>query len=95
MNKTTIIAKLTEQTGIDKTDVQTIVENMLQLIQQTLLEQEEVYLKGFGRFFNKKRSSKIGRNITNNTAIAIEAHYTPVLKMSKTFVNQIKEKLIV
>ncbi len=95
MNKLTMIKKLVEQTGIEKPDVETIVENMLQLIQTTLLQDEEVYLKGFGRFFNKKRSPKIGRNIASNTSLSIKAHYVPVLKMSKLFVNQVKEKLVV
>lgn len=93
MNKTTIITKLADQTGINKADVQTIVENMLQLIQQTLLENAAIHFKGFGRFCNKKRSKKIGRNITTNTAVTIEAHYVPVLKMSKLFLQQVKEKL--
>ncbi len=90
MNKTTIITEISERTGIDQPDVQTIVDTMLQLIQQALLENKEVYLKGFGKFFNKKRSKKIGRNIANNTSLTIEAHHVPVLKMSKAFIEKIK-----
>jgi DNA-binding protein HU-beta len=95
MNKATIITQLAEQTGIERADVELIVENMLGLIQQTLLENEEVYLKGFGKFFNKKRAQKIARNIADNTSITIAAHYIPTLKMSTDFVKQIKERLTV
>ncbi len=91
MNKAEVVSKISAQTGIHKYDVQAVVENMLQVIQQAMIEGEEVHFKGFGRFFNKKRSQKIGRNLANNTAITIKAHYVPTLKISKDFINKIKE----
>ncbi len=93
MNKAEVIAKIATKTGIHKHDVQTIVENMLQVIQQAMVEGQEVHFKGFGRFFNKKRSQKIARNLAKNTAITIEAHYVPTLKISKDFINKIKETI--
>lgn len=93
MNKAEVIAKIATKTGINKSDVQTVVENMLEVIQQAMVAGEEVHLKGFGRFFNKKRSQKIGRDLAKNTAIIIKAHYVPTLKISKDFIDKIKQTI--
>ena len=53
-------------------------------------EGENIYVRGFGSFVNKKRARKIGRNISKNTSIMIEEHYVPSFKPSKTFVEKIK-----
>jgi DNA-binding protein HU-beta len=52
-----------------------------------------VHFKGFGRFFNKKRSKKIARNLISNTALIIDAHYVPSLKFSQDLVDKVKEAL--
>lgn len=93
MKKAEIINKIAIKTGIHRSDVQTVVENMLEVIQQAMLEGDEVHFKGFGRFFNKKRSQKIARNLAKNTAITLQAHYVPTLKISKDFINKIKETI--
>jgi DNA-binding protein HU-beta len=49
-----------------------------------------IYIRGFGSFINKKRKRKIARNISRNTALVIEEHYIPSFKPAKIFVNKIK-----
>jgi DNA-binding protein HU-beta len=93
MNKAEVISKIATKTGVNRSDVQLIVETLFQVIQQAMIEGEAVHFKGFGRFFNKKRSKKIARNLTDNTAMVIDAHYVPSLKISKDFVNKVKEVL--
>jgi DNA-binding protein HU-beta len=51
---------------------------------------DNIYVRGFGSFINKKRAKKIARNISKNTAIVIEEHYIPAFKPSKVFVEKIK-----
>ena len=51
---------------------------------------ENIYVRGFGSFVNKRRAPKVGRNISKNTAIMIEEHYIPSFKPSKTFVSLVK-----
>jgi DNA-binding protein HU-beta len=91
MNRAKVISKIRNLTGIQEEDVKVVVETFLHVIQQALIAGEEVHIKGFGKFFNKKRSSKIARNLSNNTALLIGAHYIPTLKLSKDFVNKIKK----
>ena len=55
-----------------------------------MAEGENIYVRGFGSFVNKKRAKKIARNISQNTAIVIDEHYVPSFKPSKVFVEQVK-----
>ena len=91
MTKAEIVTKIVKKTGIDKPDVQIVVEALLQVIQSAMAEGENVYFKGFGRFVNKKRAKKVARNLSENTAIIIDEHYVPSLKPSKAFVAKIRE----
>jgi DNA-binding protein HU-beta len=54
------------------------------------LENENVYVRGFGSFIVKKRAKKTARNISKNTAIIIPEHYVPSFKPAKTFVEKVK-----
>ena len=91
MRKAEIIAKVSSQTGVDRVDVQEVVEATLITIKESLKNGENVYIRGFGTFSNKKRAKKIARNISTNTAIILDAHYTPNCKPSKLFVESVKE----
>lgn len=91
MTKADIINEISEKTGIDKTDVQTTVEAFFSVIKKSMSEGENIYVRGFGSFVNKKRAKKIARNISKNTAIVIEEHFVPSFKPSKMFTEKIKK----
>ncbi|GAL84411.1 MAG: integration host factor subunit beta [Sporocytophaga sp.] len=90
MTKAEVIAEIAEKTGVDKTDVSATVEAFFNVIKSTMSEGENIYVRGFGSFVNKKRAKKVARNISKNTAIIIDEHYIPSFKPSKTFVEKIK-----
>ncbi|MEL6557115.1 MAG: HU family DNA-binding protein [Bacteroidota bacterium] len=90
MTKAEVINEISEKTGIDKTDVQITVEAFFSVVKNSMAEGENIYVRGFGSFVNKKRAKKIARNISKNTAIVIDEHYIPSFKPSKVFVEKIK-----
>lgn len=90
MTKAEVISQIAEKTGIDKADVQTTVEAFFSVIKNSMADGENVYVRGFGSFVNKKRAKKIARNISKNTAIVIDEHFVPSFKPSKVFVEKIK-----
>ena len=90
MTKAEIIARISEKTGIQKDDVTQTVEAFFKVVKDSMSEGENIYVRGFGSFINKKRARKIARNISKNTAIVIEEHYVPAFKPSKVFVDKIK-----
>lgn len=90
MTKADVINEISDKTGIDKADVQTTVEAFFSVVKGSMAEGENIYVRGFGSFINKKRAKKIARNISKNTAIVIEEHYVPSFKPSKIFIDKIK-----
>ncbi|MFT4738146.1 MAG: DNA-binding protein HU-beta [Cyclobacteriaceae bacterium] len=90
MTKADIINEISEKTGIDKADVQTTVEAFFSVVKSSMADGENIYVRGFGSFINKKRAKKIARNISKNTAIVIDEHYVPSFKPSKIFIDKIK-----
>ena len=90
MTKADVIAEIAEKTGIDKADVTTTVEAFFSVVKNSMSNGENIYVRGFGSFVNKKRARKIARNISKNTAIIIDEHYIPSFKPSKVFIDKIK-----
>jgi DNA-binding protein HU-beta len=95
MTKADIVNKISEKTGMEKAEVQTIVENVMATIKESLEGGENVYLRGFGSFILKKRAEKTGRNISKNTTIRIPAHYIPAFKPAKVFSDTVKTNVTV
>ena len=90
MTKADVINEIAERTGLEKTDVSATVESFFTVVKDSLADGENIYVRGFGSFINKKRAKKIARNISKNTAIVIDEHYIPSFKPSKMFVEKIK-----
>ncbi|HYG37400.1 MAG TPA: HU family DNA-binding protein [Cytophagales bacterium] len=90
MTKAEVISEIAEKTGIDKADVSTTVEAFFNVVKQSMSNGENIYVRGFGSFINKRRAKKIARNISKNTAIIIEEHFVPSFKPSKTFIEKIR-----
>ncbi len=91
MTKAEVIAEIANQTGMDKGDVTATVEAFFKVVKNKMADGENIYVRGFGSFVNKKRAAKIGRNISKNTALEIKEHYVPSFKPSKSFVEKIKK----
>ncbi|MEO0059745.1 MAG: hypothetical protein RLZZ312_1392 [Bacteroidota bacterium] len=90
MTKADIVAKISEKKGLEKAEVQAIVESFMEEVKTSLETGDNVYLRGFGSFIVKTRAEKTGRNISKNTTIKIPAHNIPAFKPSKVFVDGVK-----
>jgi len=93
MTKADIVKNISDKTGMDKSDVQMISEKFMNEVKNSLKNNENVYLRGFGSFIVKTRAEKTGRNISKNVAVVIPAHNIPAFKPSKTFVNSVKQNV--
>ena len=90
MTKAELVTKISENLGLEKSEVLATVENLMSEIKNSLNTGENVYLRGFGSFVVKKRAEKTGRNISKNTTIRIPAHHVPVFKPANVFVESVK-----
>ena len=91
MTKAEIVNEVAKQTGMDKTEIQKVIESFMECIKDSLAKGNPVYLRGFGRFIIKHRAEKAARNITQKTTMTIPAHDIPAFKPAKVFVASVKE----
>jgi DNA-binding protein HU-beta len=90
VTKADVIAEIADKTGIDKVEVTNTLETFFTVVKDSLAEGENIYVRGFGSFINKKRAKKVARNISQNTAMVIDEHFIPSFKPAKVFVEQVK-----
>ncbi len=93
MTKADLVANISESTGMERGDVQTVIESFMEEVKTSLESNENVYLRGFGSFIVRKRAEKTGRNISKNTTIKIPAHNIPAFRPAKVFLEGVKEKV--
>ena len=90
MTKADIVSEIAKSTGVEKVQVQAIVEAFMDSIKTSLTNKNNVYLRGFGSFIVKKRAKKVARNISKNTTITIPEHNIPAFKPAKSFTAKVK-----
>ena len=78
MTKADIVNEIAKSTGAEKVLVQTIVEAFMENVRNSLIANNNVYLRGFGSFIIKK------------TTITIPEHNIPAFKPAKSFVAKVK-----
>ena len=83
MNKTELIAAVSQSAGLTKKDTERVLNAALDAITASLCKGEKVQLSGFGTFEVKAREARIGRNPHTKEAIDIPATNVPVFKASK------------
>ncbi|MDO4212095.1 MAG: HU family DNA-binding protein [Bacteroidales bacterium] len=89
MTKADIVKEISKKTGIDSATALASVEAFMEVVKDSLINEEEVYLRGFGSFIIKKRAQKTARNISQKTTLIIPEHYIPAFKPSKSFVGAV------
>ena len=92
MTKAEIVNEVAKSTGIEKVQVQSVIEEFTKFVKDSIIAGEPVYIRGFGSFIVKHRAEKAARNITRQTTMTIPAHNIPAFKPAKVFVNAVKEK---
>ena len=90
MTKADIVNEIAKSTGVEKIQVQAIVEAFMESVKNAMVNGQNVYLRGFGSFIIKKRAMKVARNISKNTTIMVEAHDYPAFKPAKSFLDKMK-----
>lgn len=89
MIKADLVNEVSRKTGIERKLVMATIESAMDVIKETMINQENVYLRGFGSFVVKERAAKTARNISKNTTIQLPARKVPAFKPSKTFAEKV------
>ena len=80
MTKAEIVTEIAAKTGVEKQVVMQVVEGMMETIKASMINGDEVFLRGFGSFIIKHRAEKTARNISKNTTMIIPAHNIPAFR---------------
>lgn len=90
MTKAEVISEISQQTGLDKTEVLVTLEAFVSVIKTAVAEGDNVYIRGFGSFIVKRRKAKLGRLIAKKTSVTIPPHNVPLFKPAKQFIEKVK-----
>ena len=93
MTKADIVNEITKRKlELIKQTVLTTVEAFMDAVKDSLSNDENVYLRGFGSFVVKKRAQKrLLVTFLKNTTIIIPEHNIPAFKPAKTFTISVKK----
>ena len=89
MKKTELIAAVANKSGISKKDAEKAVSAVLEVIEETVKNDEKVQLVGFGTFELRQRPARTGCNPRTKETIEIPASKVPAFKAGKAFKDSV------
>ena len=84
MNKTELIMCVTEETKLNKKDVEKAVNTIFSSIQKALIQNDKVQIIGFGSFELKTHTARKGHNPRTGEPIDISESKIPSFRASKS-----------
>ncbi len=91
MNKSELIASISEKSKLTKKDVEVALKGFIESVEETLEKGEKVQLVGFGTFETRNRAARIGRNPRTKEEITIPESTVPVFKAGKDFKDKVNK----
>ena len=91
MNKTELIAAVTQSAGLTKKDTERVINAAIDAITASLTAGDKVQISGFGTFEVKEREARIGRNPHTREAVEIPATKVPAFKPSKALKDTVAQ----
>jgi integration host factor subunit alpha len=82
VTKEKIITDVYEKTGLSKSRSRDVVENLLEILKETLAREENVLISGFGKFVVKRKRPRRGRNPQTKQDLQLRARKVVVFKTS-------------
>ena len=83
MTKADIIDLIVEKHGFTAKDVRIMVENLLEEVQNCLMEDNHLEIRGFGTFKVKSVKARKARNPKTNQEVQVPARKKAVFKVSR------------
>lgn len=90
MTKKELTQEVSAKTGIPQLQVEAVVLQLFDTIKQTLLTDEEIFIRGFATFQIKERQAMIARDINKNTSLLVPSCKVPKVKFCKEFKQKFK-----
>ena len=92
MNKAELAEKIASKSGLNKKDVETVLDSFEATVIEELQQMREVTLTGFGTFSSRNRSARMGVNpLKPSERIQIPAVVIPKFKAGKKLKDELKK----
>ncbi|SHH96343.1 DNA-binding protein HU-beta [Clostridium grantii DSM 8605] len=91
MNKSDLVAKMAERSGLTKKDAEMALKSFIETVEEALEGGDKVQLVGFGTFETRARAERQGRNPRTKEEITIPASVAPVFKAGKEFKERVNK----
>jgi len=82
LTKEKIITSIYDQVGLSKSQSQSVVEKLLEIIKEALEKGEDILISGFGKFAVKNKTERRGRNPQTTEELKLRARRVVVFKTS-------------
>ena len=89
MKKSDLVDAIAAKSNLHKGQVQTVVEEVFELVAEGLAKGEKIDLRGFGTFSVRESAARSGRNPQTGEPISIPARRVPAFKPGK----ELKDKV--
>jgi len=83
MNKGELVSKISDDTGLSKTQANSALNSFADAVTKALKSGDKVTLVGFGTFSVSKRNARTGRNPKTGAAIKVKAKKVARFKAGK------------
>jgi len=85
MNKTQLVDAAAKASEMKKRDVETVLENLINIIQDEVAKGEKVQITGFGTFERKERGERVVKNPRTGEDIKVGPSKSPTFSAGSVF----------
>ena len=83
MTKADIVAAIQAQLGLPRRATAAVVDDLIEIVKDTLVAGEQVKISGFGTFAVRTKKARLGRNPRTGEAVTIPARKSLSFKPSQ------------
>ena len=91
INKTQLIDAVAKESNIKKRDVETVVENLINIIVDSVAKGEKVQITGFGSFERKERGERTIKNPRTGEPMQVAPSKSPSFSAGSVFKEKVNK----
>lgn len=90
MNKNELVSIVSDELEMTRLQTEKVIDTFLEIIQNTLANEEKVVVSGFGTFEVRTRVARHGRNPRTGEEISIPELKTPAFRAGKVLKDKVR-----
>lgn len=89
--KSDVVDMIAERTGVMRKDVALCMQELINVITETLERNDRIEIRGLGVFKTKKRNARIARHPRTGNMVNVPERHVPAFKPSKLLKESIEK----